>query len=150
LKTVHFEWNNFYNEYSHAKSIQESIPTTGVPSSVRKLYVKVICLCYVGNGKGYRDGVDESAVVFYVKFIEAFTITEVKDFLQLFTDPEFVTDFNYLKPDKRLRSLAEYFKSKTKDPHINKVLDLIINLPSRSLQGLALESRYKDAMKFIR
>lgn len=150
LKTVHFEWNNFYNEYYHAKSIQDSIPATGIPSAVRKLFVKVVCLCYVGNGKGYREGVDESALAFYNKFIEAFTITEVKDFLQLFTDPEFVTDFNYTKPDRRLRTLTNYFKSKTKDTHINKVLDLIISFPSRSLQNLATDTRYKDAIKFVK
>lgn len=150
LKTVHFELNNFYNEYSHAKSIQESIPATGIPSAVRKLFVKVVCLCYVGNGKGYREGVDESALPFYNKFIEAFTLTEVKDFLQLFTDPEFVTDFNYTKPDRRLRTQTNFFKSKTKDTHINNVLDLIISFPSRSLQGLAADKRYKDAIKFVK
>lgn len=150
LKTVHFEWNNFYNEYSHAKSIQESIPATGVPSAVRKLFVKVICLCYVGNGKGYREGVDEGAMQYYQKFIEAFTITEVKDFLQLFSDPEFVTDFNYTKPDRRLRNLATFFKTKTKDAHINKVLDLIISYSNRSLQSLNSDSKYKDAMRFVK
>lgn len=150
LKTVHFEWNNFYNEYYHAKSIQESIPAIGIPSAVRKLFVKVVCICYVGNGKGYKDGVDESALFFYIKFIEAFTLTEIKDFLQLFSDPEFVTDFNYSKPDKRLRTLASHFKSKTKDPHINKVLDLIIGFPIRSLQALVSDARFKDSMKFVK
>jgi hypothetical protein len=150
LKTVHFEWNNFYNEYYHAKSIQESIPATGIPSAVRKLFVKVVCLCYVGNGKGYKEGIDEQALEFYNKFIQAFTLTEVKDFLQLFSDPEFVTDFNYTKPDRRLRTLTTYFKSKTKDTHINKVLDLIVSFPSRSLQGLSSDSRYKDAIKFVK
>ncbi|MGA6121647.1 hypothetical protein [Sphingobacterium anhuiense] len=150
LKTVHFEYNNFYNEYSHAKSIEESIPTTGIPSAIRKLFVKVVCLCYVGNGKGYKDGVDERAMTYYNKFIEAFTLTELKDFINLFSDPEFITDFNYTKPDRRLRNLAKFFKSKTKDVHINKVLDLIIIFPSRSLQGLASDSKYKEAIKFIK
>ncbi|MBK6771260.1 MAG: hypothetical protein IPG78_03775 [Ignavibacteria bacterium] len=127
LKTVHFEWNNFYNEFSHAKSIESSIPASGVPNSVRKLFVKVICLCYIGNGKGHRQGVDEGAISYYVKFIEAFTIVEIKDFLHLFTDPEFVTDFGYSKPTNRLRELVKFFKTKTKDVHINKILDLIIS-----------------------
>ena len=149
LKTVHFEHNNFYNEYSHARSISESIPVNGVPESVRKFFVKVICLCYIGNGKGYRDGVDEGAIKYYVKFVEAFTISEIKDFLQLFKDPEFVTDFNYSKPDSRLRGLSKFFKSKTKDVHINKVLDLIETFPKCHLQNLARDSRYKEPMKFV-
>lgn len=150
LKTVHFEWNNFYNEYYHARSIKESIPAAGVPSGVRKLFVKVISLCYVGNGNGYREGVDERAVEYYNEFIENFTVAEVKDFVQLFTDPEFVTDFNYSKPDKRLRALANFLKSKTKDVHINKILDSIISFPRGSLQSVASETRYKEAIKFIK
>ena len=149
LKTVHFEWNNFYNEYAHAKSIKDSLPERGIPTSVRKIFVKVICLCYVGNGKGYREGVDEGAVEYYVKFIESFTINEVKEFFTLFSDPEFVTDFNYTKPDERLRQLATFFKSKTKDIHINNVLDVIINFPKRSLQGLAIDSRFKGALQHV-
>lgn len=149
LKSVHFEWNNFYNEFSHAKSIAESIPVNGIPEGIRKLFVKVICICYVGNGKGYRSGVDESAIEYYVKFVEAFNLPEIRDFLHLFSDPEFVTDFNYTKPDNRLRNLAKFFKSKTKDVHINRVLDLIEAFPKGSLQNLASDKRYKDAMKFI-
>ena len=150
LKTVHFEWNNFYNEFSHAKSIAESIPAEGIPNAVRKLFVKVIVFCHVGNGNGYREGVDERAEVLYKKFIDAFTIAEVKEFLYLLDDPEFVTDFPYTKPDRRLRALVATFKGKTKDSLINKVLDLIIAAPSRSLQNIALDSRYKDAMKFVK
>lgn len=150
LKTVHFEWNNFYNEYAHAKSIDASIPTNGIPDSIRKFFVKVICLCYVGNGRGYKEGVDEGAVTYYNKFIQAFTINEIKDFLSLFNDPEFVTDFNYYVPERRLKGLATFFKSKTKDAYITKVLDLIIASPRGTLQNLGSESRYKDAMKFVR
>lgn len=149
LRTVHFENNNFYNEYSHAKSIAESIPMNGIPESVRKFFVKVICICHVGNGKGYRDGVDEGAIKYYAKFVEDFTISEIKDFLHLFRDPEFVIDFNYSKPDSRVRSLVKFFKSKTKDVHINKVLDLIESFPKNNLQSLAIDIRYKEPMKFI-
>jgi hypothetical protein len=150
LKTVHFEWNNFYNEYYHAKSVSESIPAGGIPASIRKLFVKVVTICYVGNGRGYRDGVDDRAVEFYKIFIENFTLAEVKEFILLFNDPEFVTDFNYSTPDKRLRNLANFLKSKTKDVHINKVLDRIISFPYGSLQSVASESSYKEALKFIK
>lgn len=84
-----------------------------------------------------------------VKFVEAFTLPEIKDFLHFFSDPEFVTDFNYTKPDSRLRGLAKFFKSKTKDVHMNRVLDLIEAFPKSSLQNLGSEKRYKYAVKFI-
>lgn len=149
LKTVHFEANNFYNEYSHAKSIDESIPTTGIPDGIRKLFVKVICMCWVGNGKGFKRGVDEHALTYYAKFAEAFTLPEIKDFLHLFTDVEFVTDFDYTMSSERLRKLATFFKSKTKDVHINTILTLIETAPRGSFHSLSSDKKYKDAMKFI-
>lgn len=150
LKTVHFEYNNFYNERYHAQSISNSIPKTGVPDSVRKLFVKVICLCLVGNGKGYKQGVDTAAIPYYNQFVESFGVNEIKDFIFLFADLEFVTDFGYSIPDRRLRQLATFFKSKTKDVQLNKVLDLIISFPSGSLSSLANDTRYKEAVKFIK
>jgi hypothetical protein len=149
LKTVHFEWNNFYNEYSHAKSISTSIPANGIPESARKIFVKVICICYLGNGKGNRNGIDESAIKYYVKFIEDFTIIEIKEFVHLFTDQEFVTDFNQLIPENRLRGLVKFFKTKTKDVYLNRILDLIIDFPKGSMQNIASDTRYKEAIKFI-
>ncbi|SDH52344.1 hypothetical protein ACQ86K_12815 [Mucilaginibacter sp. P19] len=150
LKTVHFEWNNFYNEYSHAKSIASSLPATGLPDSIRKLFVKVIVICYVGNGKGYKQGIDERAAPYYNEFIERFTIAEIKEFLGLFKDAEFVTDFDYTIPDRRLRNLVKFFKTKTSDIYINRILDLMLSYPAKKLQALADDKRYHEAMKFIK
>jgi len=150
LKTVHFEWNNFYNEYTHAKSISDSLPASGLPDAIRKLFVKVIVICYVGNGKGYKQGVDERAAKYYNEFIENFTITEIKEFLHLFKDAEFVTDFDYSKPDTRLRNLVKFFKTKTKDIFINRILDLILSYPLKKLQSLEGDKRYQEAIKFVK
>ncbi|MCD8411076.1 hypothetical protein [Tenacibaculum finnmarkense] len=149
LKTVHFENNNFYNEYHHVKSIEKSIPETGVPDSISKFFVKVICLCYVGNGLGYKQGVDENALPYYVKFVEGFSLAEIKDFLLLFADPEFVTDVYRSIPDKRMRKLATFFKSRTKDTHINNLLDLIIGFPNNKLEKLSNNAKYKEFIKYI-
>ena len=112
--------------------------------------MKVIVICYVGNGKGYRQGIDESAAVYYNQFIEGFTVSEIKEFLSLFKDAEFVTDFDYPKPDGRLRNITKFFKSKTKDIYINRVLDLILDYPARKLQSLADDKRYKEAMQYVK
>ena len=79
-----------------------------------------------------------------------FGVNEVKEFVFLFNDAEFISDFWLSKPDKRLRQLANFFKSKTKDVQINKVLDLIINFPHRALHNLASDGRYKEAVKFVK
>ncbi len=149
LKTVHFEWNNFYNEYPHAKSLEESIPKTGVPRSVRKLFVKVVCICYCGNGKGYKRGIDENALPFYKSFIESFTVDEIKEFLKLFSDNEFVYDLNTSKADERMRELTKYLKEKTTNVHINKALDIILSFPKQVLPKIAGDSSYKTAMKYV-
>lgn len=149
LKTVHFEGNNFYNEYAHTKSIEESIPISGVPRSVRKLFVKVVCICYCGNGKGFKNGVDENALPYYKKFIENFTVNEIKEFLNLFGDNEFVSDLNTDKADKRMRTLAAKIKTKTTNVHINKCLDVVIGFPNHILPKLASDSSYKAYLKYV-
>lgn len=150
LKTAHFNWYNFYNEYEHALSIYNSLPTKGIPNSIRTFFVKVICLCYIGNGSGYREGVDERAVVYYKRMIDQFNLAEIKIFFDLFNDPEFVIDFGYSKPDRRLRGLVEIFKAKTSDEHINRVLDVILKFPIGQLSNLAGDSRFKEAIKQVK
>lgn len=149
LKTVHFEYGNFYNEHYHAKSVSKSIPEAGVPTGVRKLFVKVIVICWVGNGKGYRQGVDEEAVKYYKEFIEAFSLEDIKEFLHAFKDHEFVSDLHRGLPDTRMRGLAKYFKSKTKDTHVNNLLDLIIGFPSGRLPSLSQNGNYKEFIKYV-
>ncbi|HEY9694146.1 MAG TPA: hypothetical protein V6D15_18235 [Oculatellaceae cyanobacterium] len=149
LKTVHFEWNNFYNEYTHAKSIAESIPKTKIPESVLKLFVKVISICYCGNGKGYKKGIDENALPYYQKFIDNFTVEEVKQYLKLFNDNEFVSDLDTTKADERMRELAKQLKNKTTNVHINNALNIIINFPRQKLDKVANDSSYKEALKYI-
>ena len=149
LRTVHFGINNFYNESIHAESISESLPTAGVPESTRKLFVKVIVICYVGNGSGYREGVDEQALPFYQRFIDNFEIKEIIEFLKLFEDVEFVRDFYITIPDRRLRSLIPKFKTKTSNAHINALLDFISGFPPGKLDKISQDTRYKDMIKHI-
>ena len=150
LKSVHFEYNNFYNEYSHAKSINKSLSNKGIPTAARRMFVKVICLCYAGNGKGFRDGVDERAVSYYVEFLKLFKVDETVEFLSLFSDPEFTTDLNKTKPDERMRNIANFIKKTTTDVHIIRALDVIINFPKRSLESVSGDKRFKTPMKFVK
>lgn len=149
LRTVHYNFYNFYNESVHASSIAESLPKSGIPESARKLFVKVIVVCFAGNGQGYREGVDEAAVVYYQKFIDNFEVKEIKEFLKLFSDTEFVRDFDRSTPDRRLRSLIPKFKMKTTDVHINALLDFISEFPSRKLDRISTNHRYQELIKHI-
>jgi hypothetical protein len=150
LRTAHFSWYNFYNEYPHAKSISQSLPNGAIPQAAKKLFVKMICLCFVGNGKGYKQGVDERAEQYYIEFIQKFTVVEIKEFLDLLGDSEFVTDLDKTKPDERIRALAQFFKKLTTDIHINAVLDLIISFPKKVIGKISTDSRFKEKMKNIK
>ncbi|MFP4103810.1 hypothetical protein [Coleofasciculus sp.] len=149
LKSVHFARDNFYNEYPHARSLKDSIPANGIiPRAARPLWVKVICLGYVGNGKGYREGVDEKAVIYYKEHINKFTEVEVITFLRLMRDPEFILDLGREKSDKRLRDLAKVFKEKSSNIHIQRVLDWIISFPLK-LDSVGKSIEFEKTMKYV-
>jgi len=131
LKTAHFGLNNFYNEWPHAQLLDSGLPVSGkVPRAARPMWVKVITLCYIGNGHGYRDGTDESAVVHYERHIAAFTDAEVAEFLHLFDDLEFNSALDRPTPNRRARSLANTLKNRAQNIHVRRALDEIIRFPS--------------------
>lgn len=150
LKSVHFEFNNFYNEYPHAKSLGDSLPSNGaIPRAARTMWVRVVCICYAGNGHGYRDGVDEGALPYYIKYIDGFSESEIIEFLRLMSDTEFTSAFSRSKVDKRVRKLANHLKSKTENIHIKRALDIIINAPEGVLDSIFGASNYQNSMKYV-
>lgn len=150
LKSVHFSGMNFYNEYSHAKSIDKSLSNKGIPTASRRMFVKVIAMCYAGNGLGYKQGVDERALVYYNEFLKIFKVDETIEFLDLFSDIEFTIDLNKTLPDKRMREIARFLKNTTTDVHINKALDVINNFPERQLRKVTNDFRFKEPMKYVK
>lgn len=147
LYSVHIAWGNFYSERNHARSLDQSLPPNGqVPRSIRKEWVKVICICYFGNGLGYKDGVDEAAVPYYETHIKNFTEAEVVEFLDLFADAQFVSDLHLLKPDARARKVATDLKARTKHVYALAALDLIITAPSKTLGKLHLTTAFQQAL----
>jgi hypothetical protein len=145
LKRVHYEVNNFYNEYSHAKSLKSSLPPTGnVPRAARHLWVKTICICFVGNGLGYREGVDESALPFYNEFLDNFSEAEITEFIYLVGDTEFTAVLDWTKTDKRIRLLSRKLRAITKNSQTQRALDLIVNAPEKKWDN------FKDSTDFKR
>jgi len=150
LNRAHFGSNNFYNEYPHAQALDLSLPPNGaIPRAARSMWVKVLSICYVGNGYGYREGVDEAALPYYKKHINNFNEAEIIDFIKLFGDPEFVSPIARRTPDKRVRKMAEVLKEKTSNAHIIKSLDLIIKAPQLTLHKVHTTSAFKDSLKYL-
>lgn len=145
LYRAHFGSNNFYNEYPHAKALNDSLPATGkIPRAARAMWVKVISICYVGNGHGYRQGVDEQALPYYQTYINNFTESEAVEFIKLLLDPEFASPLSRSIPDKRARDLAAILKAKHTNVHLQRALDLIITAPAKTLYGLYNTTAFKN------
>ena len=147
LRTAHFGINNFYNEYGYAANLEKIIPISGIPKSVRKLFVKTICLCYAGNGCGYRDGVDEYAEIIYEKFISKFENSEIREFIIAFSDVEFTIDFYKLKTDERVRKMCNKFLEQTTNSDLVSGLNVILNHPCRELANIEMISDYQAIIK---
>ncbi|MEQ1530736.1 MAG: hypothetical protein ABL925_15585 [Methylococcales bacterium] len=150
LSRAHFGANNFYNEYPHAKALDNSLPPNGnVPRASRAMWVKVLSICFVGNGYGYRQGVDESAVPYYQKHINNFNELEIVDFIKLFGDAEFSLPEGRSMPDQRVRVLASILKQKTSNTHIIKSLDLIIISPPLTAHKVQSTTAFKSSLAYL-
>ncbi|GAA4650002.1 hypothetical protein GCM10023116_22850 [Kistimonas scapharcae] len=150
LNRAHFGSNNFYNEYPHAKALDDSLPPNGaLPRASRSMWVKVISVCFIGNGHGYREGVDESALPYYEKHINNFTEAEIVEFIRLFGDPEFTSPLARTKPSSRVRQQANILKAKTSNAHIINSLDLIINAPGLSVHKVHGTSAFKNSLEYL-
>jgi hypothetical protein len=150
LKSVHYAINNFYNEYVPASSLESSFPLTGkVPRSARSMWVKVLSTCFIGNGYGYKQGVDESALPYYSRYVGNFSEAETVEFLRLFKDPEFTSPLSRTKCDIRTRKLATILKGKYTNTYVQKALDLIIKCPEGKLDILADITEYKAMLSSL-
>ena len=148
LKSVHFDWNNFYNEYPHARNLdKKTAPTGNVPRAARPLWVKVNTLGYIGNGHGRQEGVDEKAVIYYKKHIEAFTEVEIREFIYLMTDIEVTCELMRTKPEQRIRKMIECLKKRASNIFLKKALDLMTESPNGTLYKIQNTSKFKGALQ---
>jgi len=144
LRSAHYAGYNFYNEYPHAQSIDQSLPASGIPRAAKRDFVKIISICFIGNGMGYREGVDENALPYYKKFIERFSDEEIVHFIQLFSDHEFTGDIGTPKGTARTKLLIRTLEEKTGNILIKNTLKTISS--SNRLEKAASTIDYKNAL----
>ena len=148
LRGSHYGPNNFYNEFPHAQSIEQSLPKgAGIPESARHDFVKVVATCYIGNGHGYRYGVDENALPIYKMFIKRFTDDDIITLLNLFSDHEFTNDMSRSKAGARAIKLCKWLKERTSNSLIQQALDTVIECSI--VQKAGKTGAYKQAMKKV-
>jgi hypothetical protein len=147
LNAAHNAMNNFYNEWPHAKSLTSSLPVSGlVPRAARPEWVKVIVKCHIGNGQGYYGGVDTTADRQYRVYIAGFGEAEVVQFLRLFEDPDFTVDFDSSMAHRRAQALATDLKSRTRNVHVLRALDVLLAQPEGTLRKLSTVTKFKEAL----
>lgn len=144
LRSAHYGTNNFYNEFPHAQTLEKSLPATGIPKAAKLDFVKILSTCYIGNGLGYREGVDENALPIYERLIKKFSDEEIIIFCKLFEDHEFTGALNKQITSRRAKELASHLKQQTTNILILRVLDEIIN--GHNLEKINLVSSYKTAL----
>ena len=147
LRSAHYGMNNFYNEYPHAQSIDQSLPSAGIPKAAKRSFVKMVSICYIGNGMGYREGVDENALPYYEKFIDRFDDQDIVHFIQLFDDYEFTGDIGTTKGTQRTKQLVNLLQAKTGNSLITNALQIIVSSPK--IEKVAATTNYKNAVKNI-
>ena len=131
----------------HAKALNDSLPASGkIPRAARAMWVKVLSICYVGNGYGYRQGGGDQAVPYYKAYVSNYTEGDSVEFIKLFFEPEFTSPLTRSVTDKRVRDLAAILKSKHTNVHLQRALDLVIAAPARTLYGLSSTSSFKNAI----
>lgn len=149
LKTTHYANNNFYNEYPWALQLSKLIPSNGIiPSSVVKEWVRIITICYIGNGLGYREGVDTSAARYYEEFINNFTEQNVYQLLLVMDNQELTSDMGMMKVKRRFKSLCEALKGNVMNVFIIQALDYIIGFEA-DLSNVYKVTRYKSIVEKI-
>lgn len=142
--------NNFYNEYTPAKYISQSLPANKIiPRAVVYDFVKVISICYIGNGLGYREGVCESAIPLYEKYISFFKEIEIITFFNLFSDVEFQNEIYGSKIERRTRQLIELLKKQTQVPSILELLNDMLNFKGDSLRKISNDNSFVNKLKRI-
>lgn len=141
LSNAHSGFNNFYSEPPLVRILSSYIGDTGiVPGNVNYTYVKVVVMCYIGNGYG----VSSAAEPIYEELISKFTDPQVKVFLNLFLDRDFNSRLQFTMCKDRVSSLAERFRLITANERYKAILELII-----SSTGGQLTNIYKNT-EFIK
>jgi len=144
LRSSHYAANNFYNEYPYAESLKASLTPVGIPKAAQYDFVKIISTCAIGNGLGYRQGVDERALPIYNELIDRFGDEEIIIFCKLFEDHEFIGDLGKTVASNRAKALANHLINKTHNVLIQNTLREISN--ANNLPKIALVSSFKIAL----
>jgi len=145
LLTAHYNFNNFYTEEPHARILFKYMSKTGsIPRAVRPYYVKVLLICKLGN----MYGVSFTAEPYYDRMINMFQDDEIKEFLRLLKDKEFISLFqNPPKANKYKQISKSLSENNTNDELLIKALDIIADGSIKDMRTKKAYLNIKDIIE---
>lgn len=146
LLVSHHGWNNFYNEWTHARSISALVPENGdVPESVVKKYVKVLTICRMGNG----HGISQYAQPIYDELISRWQDKHIAIFVSLVTDSEVVSRLMNLSCSQNYQNIAKQLEDQATNANLKATLDFITSFRTDKLAKVKQDSRFKEMLRTI-
>ena len=147
LFDAHMGFNNFHNEYSHAKALSVYIPDNGIiPEAVRSSYVKTITMCTIGNGYG----VSNMAYPIYEALIAKFQDQELWVFVNLVCDREFSSRLQFNDCSKRYHQLVTQFVAKTHNQKIIDTLSYLVKCTVEQLPNIGKSTEMKRLLNIVK
>ncbi|MEM8642271.1 MAG: hypothetical protein AAGG51_26165 [Cyanobacteria bacterium P01_G01_bin.54] len=147
LLAAHNGWHNFYNGPSPARLLQSFIPASGnIPNSVSAKYVKILTLCYIGNGYG----VSSSAEPTYIGLIDRWQDSQNSQFIGLTRNLEITSRLQFASCQKRFQGLASRLTDQATDPNTKLALKFIEDFSTKKLDRIGNDSRSQTILKTIK
>jgi hypothetical protein len=147
LLTAHNGWHNFYNEPSPARLLQSFVPANGnIPDSVSGKYVKVLTMCYMGNGYGVSSGAEP----IYSNLINRWQDNQISQFIRLTCDPEIASRLQFTPCQNRYHKLASELVNQATHPNVKQALEFITYFPIEKLNKIGYDSRFQDTLKTLK
>lgn len=141
LFMVHNGFNNFHNEPAHARLLTAYIPNTGeIPYSVISKYVKVLTMCFIGNGYGVSNG----AYDYYNNLLNRFTEPHIKEFVLLLNDSDVRSRLQFNSCSSRFKTLVEEFEPRVMDIKLKQILEYLKNTSNNIYQKLEKDTKFKQ------
>lgn len=146
LFMAHNGFNNFYNEPAHARLLAAYIPNTGdVPNSVINKYVKVLTMCFMGNGYGVSD----AAYDYYKDLLSRFTEPHIREFVQLLNDSDVRSRLQFSSCSNRFKILVEQFEPRVTDINLKQALEYLKNTSNNIYQKLEKDTKFKQLVSSL-
>jgi len=147
LLAAHNGWNNFYNELSPARLLQSFVPASGnIPDSVLGKYVKILTMCYVGNGYGVSSGAES----IYSNLINRWQDSQISQFIRLTRDSEIASRLQFSSCQTRYQKLASRLVDQATHPNVKLALEFIKDFPTEKLDRIGNDSRFQTALKTVK